>query len=56
MSAWMWIPYYNRQVELGKMTREESDKSINNIIKIDNMPEIIIRNEEELKERLKTNF
>lgn len=56
MSAWMWIPYYNRQVELGNMTREEADKAIWNIIEIDNKPELIIRNEEELKERLKTNF
>ena len=56
MNVWMWIPYYNRQVELGKITREEADKAINHIIKIDNMPELIIRNEEELKECLKINF
>ena len=46
MSAWMWIPYYHRQVELGNMTREEADKIINHMIEIDNMPEFIISKEE----------
>lgn len=43
MSAWMWMPYFDRQVELGKMTREEADKEIWHMIEIDNMPEYIVR-------------
>ena len=48
MSVWMWLPYYDRQVELGNITREEADKIINHMIEIDNRPEYII-SEEELK-------
>lgn len=46
MSVWMWIPYLNRQVELGTITREEADERIKHMIKIDNMPELIITEEE----------
>ena len=42
MSAWMWMPYFERQIELGKMTREEADKEIWRMIEIDNMPELIV--------------
>ena len=42
MSAWMWMPYFDRQVELWKMTREEADKEIWHMIEIDNMPEYIV--------------
>lgn len=45
MSAWMWMPYFDHQVELGKMTREEADKEIWHMIEIDNMPEYIVREE-----------
>lgn len=45
MSAWIMIPYYNRQVELGQMTREEADEAINHMIEIDNKPELIINEE-----------
>ena len=45
MSAWMWMPYFDRQVELGNITREEADAAINYIIEIDNMPELIITEE-----------
>ena len=56
MSVWMMLPYYNRQVELGNMTREEADKIINHMIEIDNMPEFII-SEDKLKElMLKENL
>ena len=43
MSLWMILPYLERQVELGKMTREEADEQIKHIVEIDNQPEIIIR-------------
>ena len=48
MSLWMILPYLERQVELGKMTREEADKQIRHIIEVDNAPEIIIRNTDTL--------
>ena len=45
MSAGMWIPYLCRQVELGLITREEADKTIERMIEIDNMPEKIVSEE-----------
>ncbi len=35
MSLWCWIPYVERQIELGKMTREEGNALLNDIAEID---------------------
>lgn len=45
MSAWMFVPYYQCQFELGNITIEEMDKAISNMIEIDNAPEYIVSEE-----------
>ena len=56
MSLWTILPYLERQVELGKMTREEADKQIRHIIEVDNAPEIIIRNTDTLDQDFEDEY